>query len=112
MGLVKNGAARRQPLADAEQEQFPHIHAAPGRPLAPHPWLQLRLCLINLMPVQLIARPSQYPRPPVASHRPENSRNWLSSTNHHNLADLQILPQSHVYRHNSAGKTAGCRCSP
>ncbi|HUV96896.1 MAG TPA: hypothetical protein VMV98_05440 [Acidobacteriaceae bacterium] len=46
------------------------------------------------MPVNLVSRPSQYPRPIVVSHRQENSRFRPSCKIRENHAALQIPAQS------------------
>jgi hypothetical protein len=64
-------------------------------PLAPNPQLQPLVRLINLMPVNLVARPPQYPRPIVIPHRKKNSRFWPSSKTREKQDGLQIPAQSH-----------------
>jgi hypothetical protein len=53
------------------------------------------------MPVDLVARPTQYPRPIVVTHRQQNSRFRPSTKTRENQAALQIPAQSRKNKRNS-----------
>jgi hypothetical protein len=72
------------------------------------------------MPVDLVARPTQYPRPIVVVHGSENTRFRPSSKTRKNHATLQIPAQSRIFEAGFAGRylpqdsfnDVGCHIEP
>lgn len=79
---------------------------------APNPKLQPFAWLIELITVELIARPPRHPRPIVVAHREENSPFRHSSKTCQNHDALQISAQSRNFISNLSETNADINASP